>query len=369
MISPLPTNPDGSPATQETYTHLVDKVLPLGMRGVVVAALLAALMSTVSGALNSIATLFSYDIYKRFKPQADDRHLVRVGRMATFVAVCVAIAWTMGIGGQESIFQMMVNVFPVVAPPTAVVFMWGVFWRRASARASLITLVAGSLVGLVLFLLNTKGLNRFGDYEVNALLQAFILFVLESIVLVVLSYVFPHKHTAESEALVWKSPLEALRGRNAWRGLGDFRVVSVLLIVVMVGFYVWFAGEDTYYSVDGQVTLADGTPVSGAEISFACDDPRFNFSRITDPQGNYHCATKEQAGGAPAGTRYRVKIVPRVDLIMRTEEVPRDKNVRTLPATEVPPRYQSFDTSELSCTVEAVPMFTTQRKRYDFQLQ
>jgi len=440
VIPPLPTNPDGSPATQETYTHLVDKVLPLGMRGVVVAALLAALMSTVSGALNSIATLFSYDIYKRFKPQADDRHLVRVGRTATFVAVCVAIAWTMGIGGQESIFQMMVNVFPVVAPPTAVVFMWGVFWRRASARASLITLVAGSLVGLVLFLLNTKGLNTFGDYEVNALLQAFILFVLESIVLVILSYVFPHKHTAQSEALVWKSPLEALRSQNTWRGLGDFRVLTAVLIVVMVGLYVWFSRGDTYYSVDGRITLADGTPVVGAEVSFECNDGRFNFSRTTDADGKYVCATKQHADGAPAGTTYRVKIVPQVDLIVRMEEVaedadgkkvtsqrvaqvlyavprgtkiraetvardvetedgrktrgfvdvysftlrtdngkgktveqtvevPRGENVKILPATEVPPTYQSFGTSDLSCTVEAVPMFTTERKRYDFQLR
>jgi ribosomal protein L14 len=271
-------------------------------------------------------------------------------------------------------------------------------------------------------------------------LQAFILFVLESIVLVILSCVFPHQHTAESEALVWKSPLEALRSQNAWRGLGDFRVLTVVLIVVMVGLYVWFSGEDTYYSLDGQVTLADGTPVVGTEVSFQCGDERFNFSRTTDADGRYVCATKQHADGAPAGTRYKVKIIPQADLIVRMEEaveetggekvkservakvlyavprgtriraetvakdvetedgrktresmdvysftlktdngkgktaektiqVPRDENVRILPATDVPPRYQSFDTSELSCTVQAVPMFTTERKRHDFQLQ
>lgn len=440
IIPPLPTNPDGSPATQETYTHLVDKVLPIGMRGVVVAALLAALMSTVSGALNSIATLFSYDIYKRFKPEADDRHLIRVGRLATFVAMCVAIGWTLGIGGQKSIFQMMVDVFPVVAPPTAVVFTWGVFWKRASAAASLITLIGGSIVGLALFLVNFYEANYIGQYEINALLQAFLLFVLESVALVVLSFIFPHKHTAESEALVWASPLEALRSEKTWRGLGDYRVLAVLLVVVMVGFYYWYAGEDTYYSVDGQVTLADGTPVVGAEVTFQCDDPRFNFSRTTNAEGRYVCATKQRAHGAPAGTRYRVKIVPKADLIVRMEEVvaekdgkevksekvaevlyavpkdakireetltksvemddgwsmrlhkdvysfttkvtgdkgqpslttvhvPRDEGVRIISATELPAKYQTFDTSGLSCLVEAVPMFARSRRDYDFQLK
>ena len=451
-IPGLPTLADGSPDTEKTYSHLIANVLPLGVRGIVVAALLAALMSTVSGALNSIATLFSYDIYKRFKPEADDRHLIRIGRLATFVAMCVAVAWTMAIGGQKSIFQMMVDVFPVVAPPTAVVFVWGVFWKRASATASLVTLIGGSVVGLVLFVLNIQGLNKIGDYEINALMQAFILFVLESVGLVILSFLFPHKHTAESEKLVWKSPLEALRGGTTWRGLGDYRVLSVVLIVTMVGMYVWFRGQDTYYSVDGQITLADpqealaggtpaGTPVAGAEVFFDCpEDETFSFSRFTDADGRYQCATKHLVAGAPAGTEYRVRIVPRMNLIVEMKEVeeekdgkpvktlkadkvlykvpigtpieegtltkdvdleegwktrahkdvytftlkttdrhgkpvekvvhvPRGENVKIVQATDVPEQYRQFGTSGLSCTVRAVPMFTTKRQTYDFRLE
>jgi len=423
-IGALPTLPDGSPDTEKTYSHLIAHVLPVGVRGVVVAALLAALMSTVSGALNSIATLCSYDIYKRFKPEADDRHLVRVGRIATFVAMCVAVAWTMGIGGQKSIFQMMVDVFPVVAPPTAVVFVWGVFWRRASAKAALVTLVGGSAVGLVLFVVNFLKLNFIGDFEINALLQAFLLFVLESIALVILSFVFPQQHTAESESLVWKSPLEALRGENTWRGLGDFRLVAAALVVVMVGFYVWFAGQDTYYSVAGRVTLADGTPVVGARVVLETDDPRFDAALVTDVDGRYAYGTATALGGAPAGTAYRVRIEPRatdyvvrmkadapnrVDAILaalppgtdveeRTVDettrsllfleatqtkrllvvettpettVPLDEGARwtILRATPVPEKYQQLDTSGLSFTVEPEPMFTTQRRHYDLRLE
>jgi len=423
-IGSLPTLPDGSPDTEKTYSHLIANVLPVGVRGVVVAALLAALMSTVSGALNSIATLCSYDIYKRFKPGADDRHLVRVGRIATFVAMCVAVVWTMGIGGQKSIFQMMVDVFPVVAPPTAVVFVWGVFWRRASAKAALVTLVGGSLVGLVLFIVNFMKLNFIGDFEINALLQAFLLFVLESIALVILSFVFPHEHTAESESLVWKSPLEALRGANTWRGLGDFRLVAGALVVVMVGCYVWFAGQDTYYSVAGRVTLADGTPVVGARVVLENADPRFNAALVTDVDGHYAYGTATALGGAPAGTAYRVRVEPQatdyvvrmkadapdqVDTILaalppgtdveeRTVDettrsllfreatetkrllvvkttpektVPLDAGARwtILRATPVPEKHQQLDTSGLSLTVEPEPMFTTKRRHYDLRLE
>lgn len=442
-IGPLPLRPDGTPNTEEAYTHLVANVLPLGLRGVVVAALLAALMSTVSGALNSIATLFSFDIYQRFKPEADDRHLVRVGRVATFVAMCVAILWTLGIGGQKSIYQMMVDVFPVVAPPTAVVFLWGVFWRRASATAALGTLIGGSVLGLMLFVLNFNQLNYLGDYEINALFQAFLLFVLESLLLIVLSLLFPHAHTPESETLVWRSPLEALRTTSyTWRGLADYRLISALLVAVMVGLYVWFSGEDSYYPVAGRVILADGTPVVGARLTFDCDDDRFDFTALTDAEGSYYFPTPEVAGGAPAGTQYRVTIQPAVDLIVRRaapraepanplanvaveqilyrvpagtpiraetlkkqipieEEwtvtatrdvytfrlpepaadpdaraphsprevhVPRDPRVEILRATVVPERYQQFTTSPLRVTVEPIPAFAWNRRKYDFQL-
>jgi SSS family solute:Na+ symporter len=175
LIPDLPARADGAPMTERTYTHMIQTMLWPGMQGLVIAAMLAALMSTVSGALNSIATLCSYDIYKRFKPAADDRHLVRVGRIATFVAMCVAVLWSMGIGQLgETIFQAMVDVFPVVAPPTAVVFLWGVFYRRTSSRASLWTLIGGSVVGIVIYAL--KMLDDFHVIElddVNAHLASF----------------------------------------------------------------------------------------------------------------------------------------------------------------------------------------------------
>jgi len=399
-IAPLPTHADGTPNTETAYTHMIKTMLSPGLRGVVIAAMLAALMSTVSGALNSIATLFSYDIYKRWKPDADDRHLVWVGRIATAVAMCVAIAWTMGLGsGDSTIFQRMVDVFPVVAPPTAVVFLWGVFWRKTSARAALLTLLVGSLVGLAVFVMTTLKM-----IPINSLFMAFLLFVAESVFIFLASLVFPHTHTVESEALVWKSPLEALRAKGAWRGLLDFRVLAALLVIAMVGLYFGFSSSTTYYPIEGEVTL-DGSPVVGAAVFFETDaDRRLNAELPTGVEGKYAFGTTQRAGGAPAGTEYRVRIVPQRDFIVlmksdtsgevdtvlealplgtpvqqrvvgkrrlfvfklpvvggeegkkeemeeRTVAVDKDAVARVLRATDVPEKYREFVTSGLTFTV------------------
>ncbi len=414
-IPPLPVNPDGSPMTERTYTHMIKTMLWPGMQGLVIAAMLAALMSTVSGALNSIATLVSYDIYKRFRPSADDRHLIRVGRIATFVAMCVAVLWSMGIGQLgETIFQAMVDVFPVVAPPTAVVFLWGVFWRRTSARASLWTLIFGSVVGLVIY--TVKMLDDFQVIElddvnaqlasfmaVNALFKAFLLFVAESVFIFVVSLLWPHEHTAESEHLVWKSPLEALQSKDPWRGLLDYRVLSALLVVTMVGLYWGFSSAETYYSVAGRVTL-DGKPVVGANVILDTGDDRLDAVLPTGTDGRYRFATPQRAGGAPAGTQYHVAVVPDRHFLVRMDpdnpgeiaevirsvpvEVPiqedieagrrrivigtgeeretlsfaADEPVQWLRAADVPDRFRDPDTSGIEITV------TPERETYDLAL-
>ena len=320
IIDPLPLAEDGTPKTEKTYSHLIQQVLPIGARGIVIAALLAALMSTVSGALNSIATLFSYDIYKRWSPEADDKHLIRVGRIATFVAMFVAIAWSMGVDlFGKTIFQAMVDVFCAVAPPTTVVFIWGVFWRRTSAKAALITLIVGAVVGAGVTVLTLMGLNRIGDLEINSLLSCFLLAVFESVLIFVCSLIWPHQHTDQSEKLVWKSPLDALRGEHG-RGLRDDRIWTVAVLVAMVGLYWYWWGDRAYYPVQGTITLADGTPVVGAEVVFDCDEDMLDFTSVTNGNGEYTYATKQHAGGAPVGTEYRIRIVPKMDLIVQLKE-------------------------------------------------
>jgi SSS family solute:Na+ symporter len=224
--------------SKDVYSFMITHLLPTGLTGVMAAALLAALMSTVSGALNSIATLFSYDLYKRRRPQTSDRKLVIIGRITTFVAMVLAILWSPLLGRFESIYQGVVALICYIAPPITVVFLWGVFWRRASSRGSIVTLISGSFLGLLVFIL-----DWFKDstgWNIPPMMATFYLFVICSVILVVVSIYRPHAHTELSEKLVWKNPAEALQTQG-WKGLGNYKLLSALLFVIMVLLYMIFA--------------------------------------------------------------------------------------------------------------------------------
>jgi len=222
----------------DIYSVLINRLLPVGIKGIVAAALLAALMSTVSGALNSIATLFTLDFYKRRRPLATERRLTYVGRLVTFIAMLAAILWSPLVSHFPSIFQGIVSIICYIAPPITAVFIWGVFWRKASSAGATATLSFGSGLGLIVFFLDWFKVKT--GWNVPSMLATFYLFVLCSAILVIVSLIKPHVHTAESEKLVWSSPLEAVRGKLI-RGAFDYRFVSAALFVTMVVLYVLFA--------------------------------------------------------------------------------------------------------------------------------
>jgi len=236
--------PKGLTDSADTYAFMISHLLPIGLKGVVAAALLAALMSTVSGALNSIATLFSYDIYKRWRPQTSDRTLVLVGRTTTFIAMIAAILWSPFVSHYESIFQGINAIICYIAPPITVVFVFGVFWRRASDKAAFATLSIGSFMGLVVFLLDwfkdKAWLKQYIEWKVPFMMASFYLFLLCSATLILVSLFKPHQHSAESEKLVWTDPSEAFRA-EAWKGIGNYKFLAALLFATMVVLYTIFA--------------------------------------------------------------------------------------------------------------------------------
>ncbi len=219
------------------YSLLINNILPAGLKGVVAAALLAALMSTVSGALNSIATLFTLDIYRRWRPRASEKRLTSVGRAVTFGGMVVAIAWSPQVAHFQSLFQGITAVICYIAPPITTVFLWGVLWRRASAAAASATLAVGSVLGLVVFLLDWFKAKT--GWAVPPMMATFYLFVVCSGVLALVSLVRPHVHTEESARLVWPRPADAVRG--AWGpGLVDYRLAALVLFLAMIGLYAVF---------------------------------------------------------------------------------------------------------------------------------
>jgi SSS family solute:Na+ symporter len=220
--------------TSDTYAFMIRELLPTGVRGIITASLLAALMGTVSGALNSVSTLVSYDLVKRWRPDTSGAVLIRIGRITAFVTIIVAVLWSLQLGRYGSIFQGISALICYVAPPITSVFLWGVFAKRASATGAVATLGAGALMGLTVFLLDWY--KESTGWNVPFLMAAFYLFVVCSVILFAVSALFPQAHTRESAALVWDSPLAALRAPG-WKGVGNYKFLALLLFLTMAALY------------------------------------------------------------------------------------------------------------------------------------
>jgi solute:Na+ symporter, SSS family len=220
----------------DTFSHLITHLLPVGLKGLVAAALLAALMSTVSGALNSMATLFSYDIYSRFKPGTSPGKLVRIGRIATFVGMLIAIFWSPMLAHYDSIFQGISTLISYIAPPITAVFLWGIFSKKASAYGAKLTLYIGSLFGLLVFIIdwnkNAEWLVWM-NYDIPFMMMSFYLFVFSSAVLFVCSYYKPQVHTEESAALIWDKSLLEIKGESNLKNRIFLVSTGVLLLTII----------------------------------------------------------------------------------------------------------------------------------------
>lgn len=220
------------------YTLMISQLLPTGLTGIVVAALLSGLMSQVSGALNSIATLVSFDFIKRNRPTITDDQLVYWGRMSAAAALVVSVALLPLLNRYESLFVGLNDVIAHIAPPITCVFLVGIFWKKASAVSAQYTLWAGSFLGVLAYAVGKLYPLSFLA-ETPFMMIAFYLFCFCVGFQVLLSFIFPVRHTEESMLLFWQTPLEPLR-QPGWQGLGNYKVLSTILMAVMVGLYLIF---------------------------------------------------------------------------------------------------------------------------------
>lgn len=228
--------------SKHIYGAMITQLLPTGMVGIMVAALLAALMSTVSGALNSISTLFSFDLYKRIRPDATDERLVFVGRVTAFIALLVAIGLVPLLNRYESIFNGLNEIIAHIAPPITCVFLLGVFWKKASAMSAKLTMWAGSALGVVVFILTQlEELTPAGPWlralsGDSFMMMAFYLLCACIIMQIIFASIWPANHTEDSSRLYWRSPLEPVRDKG-WPFPADYRFLALLLFAAMVVLY------------------------------------------------------------------------------------------------------------------------------------
>jgi len=150
--------PDGEiirDKAQSAFPLLVAHILPVGVRGIVVAGLLAALMSSLAGVFNASSTLFTMDFYQRLRPGVSQHQLVWIGRVATAVMVMIGLAWIPVIKGGKGLYDYLQGVQAYLGPPIFVVFFFGVFFKRLNAKGALAALITGFVMGLFRLVIDT----------------------------------------------------------------------------------------------------------------------------------------------------------------------------------------------------------------------
>jgi len=227
-------NGEAPKAAADTYTFMITHMLPTGLKGLIAAAMLAAAMQTCSAALNSTATLFAFDIVKRWKPETTDHKLVVIGKITTVVATVLAIILSPIFGHYSTIIEGLNKLISYIAPPITCVFIFGVFWKKATGKAAYITLVTGAVIGLIMFYLDWNGI-----YSGNFMMTAFYLLVLCSIIMYTASKMYPEPLKEEAKLLVWESWKEPLMSKTG-RWLADYRVLSGLVLITFVVLYIVF---------------------------------------------------------------------------------------------------------------------------------
>lgn len=137
------------------YPLLVMRLMPPGLKGLMVAALLAALMSSLSSVFNSCSTLITMDVYKKLRPQASERQLVSVGRWSTIGIVVISIFWIPFIKNLNTeVYQYLQSVQAYIGAPITATFVTGILWRGATARAAIVTLITGGCIGAARFIMD-----------------------------------------------------------------------------------------------------------------------------------------------------------------------------------------------------------------------
>ena len=222
---------------------LIQELVPTGLRGLISAGLLAALMSTIAAALNSCATLFAVDIVARVRPNTNDASQVRIGRWSAVVVMLLAMAWSTQGAKFSSIFEAVQEIGAALAPAITAVFVWGVFWKRGTAQAAVSTLVFGFTMGATAFVLDFKDADGYklitNGWGIPFMLQAFYMTVICSCVFYVVSKMTPPPPAEKVEGLTWDNPLSALTRR--WTGAGvDPRRLATALCVTIAALYILF---------------------------------------------------------------------------------------------------------------------------------
>jgi len=238
---------------QQAFPLLVAYVLPIGIRGIVVAGLLAALMSSLAGAFNACSTLFTIDFYSRLRPNVSEHRLVWIGRVATGVMVLIGLLWIPVIQGGKGLYDYLQGLQAYLAPPIFVVFFLGVFHKRLNAKGCLAALLTGFALGLFRLAVDTpvKLISGFtythGSifWIINNIFfqyYSLLIFIVCVVVMVAVSYATEPPAYDKISGLTYGTTGEEHKKqtRSSWTA-GDV-ISSAFVLVLILAAYLYFVG-------------------------------------------------------------------------------------------------------------------------------
>src|SRR5450755_1167948 len=237
------------------FPMMVQYLLPAGIRGIVVAGLLSALMGSLAGVFNACSTLFTVDLYQKWKPQASQHQLVRTGRLATIVMVLIALAWIPVIKNAHGLYTYLQSVQGYLAPPIFVVFFLGVFFKRMNGAGALWAMIVGFALGIFRMAVDTPvtlGVGGFTGYQEGSFLwvvnniyfQYFsvLITLVSAIVMVAVSYMTPAPDYRKIQSLTFSTVTEEDRQKTragwSWKEVAGSGVV----LICILGGYLYFRG-------------------------------------------------------------------------------------------------------------------------------
>jgi SSS family solute:Na+ symporter len=238
-------------AAQGAFPLMVAHLLPPGLRGIVVAGLLSALMGSLAGVFNACSTLFTVDIYEKLRPKASQHELVRMGRLATAVMVVIAMLWIPIVRGKTGLYEYLQSVQGYLAPPVFVVFFFGVFWKRLNAQGCFWAMMIGFVVGL--FRMGVDTMVTLGTvfpegsflWIVNNIqFQYFSILItlVSAVVIVGVSYATETPDYSKIRGLTFATATaeDKAKTRASWSGREV--AASCLVLACIIGAYLYFTG-------------------------------------------------------------------------------------------------------------------------------
>lgn len=228
------------------FPTLVKEVMPIGLRGLLAGGLLAALMSSLASVYNACSTLFTMDIYQKMKPNAGNRELVRVGRIATGSVVILGMVWIPLMGRiSGTLYQYLQSVQSYLAPPIAAVFLLGVFFKRVNGQGALTAMVAGIVIGLAklameMFKDNFTGLLH--DFAtVNFLYFCIYLFLFSIALMVIVSLLTPAPNEKQIRGLTFGTTVaeDKAASRASWNKWDV--ILSLIVVLIIVSIFIYFS--------------------------------------------------------------------------------------------------------------------------------